>query len=219
MKILKKYILLIAFVVNTLNLFSQNDGEPIYTINNNEICTNNLFITNPTAKISNLEYSTACLYKTKVGETVYIVKMSRFKGWENDPGDFDVIEFYKKGTKALTFKNEDCIVKLNNPRNLYTSRLKQFSSNNYFFERELTPDSKAIIFLGQHYGTDLPDLIIFIATPNQIKLAYCKKMSIKSFVSDPDSFSLLIQSNINEEGEPAITHTIREKDGVLWFYK
>lgn len=216
---MKKYILLIAFVVNTLNLFSQNNGAPIFSINNNEICTNNAYISNATSMISNLEFTTNKICDIKVGKSLYDIKVGRFKGWENDPGDFDVIEFYRKGTKALTFKNEDCIVKLNNPRNLYTSRLKQFSSNNYFFEHELTPDSKAIIFLGQHYGTDLPDLIIFVATPNQIKLAYCKKMSIESFVSDPDSFSLLIQSNINEEGEPAITHTIREKDGVLWFYK
>lgn len=216
---MKKFIVLIVSVIISINLFAQSKGQPIYSISNNEICSNNLFITNPTESISTLDYTPMYHNKIKVGDSVYILRMSRFKGWENDPGDFDVIVFYNKGTKALTFKNEYGIVRLDNPRNLYTSRLKQFSSNNYFFERELTPDSKAIIFLGQHYGTDLPDLIIFIATPNQIKLVYCKKMGLKSFGSDPDSFSLLIQSNINEEGAPPITHTIREENGVLWFYE
>lgn len=216
---MKKTLALMALILISMNLYPQSKGAPIFSINNNEICTNKAYISNPTSMISNLEFTTNKICDIKVGKSLYDIKVGRFKGWENDPGDFDVIEFYRKGTKALTFKNEDCIVKLNNPRNLYTSRLKQFSSNNYFFEHELTPDSKAIIFLGQHYGTDLPDLIIFVATSNDLKLVYCEKMKINSIESNPDSFSLLIQSNINEEGEPAITHTIKEKDGVLWFYK
>lgn len=214
---MKKIITLTTLFIIALNLFSQNGEQPIYSMVDNKICTNNAYISNSMSMISNLEFTTNKICDLKAGKTLYDIKVGRFNGWENEPGNFDVIEFYKNGTKVLTFKNQDGIVRLDNPRNLYTSNLKHNSSNNYFIERDLTPNAKAIIFLGQHYGTDLPNLIIFIATPNDVKLVYCEKMHINSIDSNPDSFSMLLQSNINEEGDPAITHTIREKDGILWF--
>ncbi len=83
---------------------------------------------------------------------------------------------------------------------------------------ELVMNSKALIFLGQHYGTDLPRLIIFIVTDSDVKLVYNKKMKITSINSSAGNFSLSLVSNIVEAGDGVEeTHTIFLRDGVLFF--
>lgn len=118
----------------------------------------------------------------------------------------------------LTFKDGNGIVKLNDPLNLYAYRFNNYSNNHHFIEVKLSDSSKVIIFLGQHYGTDLAELIIFVATDSDIKLVYCKAMEINSIVKTADSFSMTIQSNIIEDGVgvPRL-QTIWSQYGFLWF--
>lgn len=213
-----KNLLLSMFVLMQALAFSQNSAMPIFSITSNGITSNSQFIIHNESSIANLAYTTTTSLPISINNTVIDVKMGRFNGWQNEPGNFDVIRFDKNNIPLLTFRYDEGIVRLNNNANLYAYRFNGYSNNGYFIEEALSPTEKAVIFLGQHYGTDVAELIIFIVTPDEVKLVFCKKMAITAIVRNPNTFSLALQSNIIGEGQGTpITHTIWKQDGVLWF--
>lgn len=197
---------------------SQNNGTPIYTINNGEIVTNGRFTDQIGNSVSGLNFQTTNISTVNVGSTNYGIKVGRFSGWQNEPGDLDVIQFFNGNSEVLTFKDDEGIVFMNNAKNLYANRFNNYSVDGLFFEIQMSPSSKALIFLGQHYGTNVAKLIIFVATSNQVKLVFCKKMAVNSMNNSSDAFSMTLQSNIVESGYGTpIIHTLWKQDGVLWF--
>lgn len=85
------------------------------------------------------------------------------------------------------------------------------------FEVRISATTNIIIFLGQHSGTDLSKLIIFAVTRDEIKLVYNQKAQINSITKTSDNISMIVQSNIPEENDVPITHTIWSANGVLKF--
>lgn len=84
-------------------------------------------------------------------------------------------------------------------------------------EADLSASTKILIFLGQHYGTDLSKLIIFVVTPDEIKLVYNQKTAIVSIIKNNSQFAMVVQSNIPDEEEKAILHVIEMEKGILKF--
>ena len=198
-------------------MFAQT-GTQIYSINNGVVSNIEQFIEKQQISIDSLEYSLNNPILVSTYTSTYTIKTGRFSGWENEPGDFDVIEISKNGQQKFIYKSCDGIAKFNNSKNLYTSSFNRYSSNGYFIEVPMTTDSKALIFLGQHYGTDLARLIIFILTDSDVKLVYNKKMAITDINSTNGNFSMSLVSNIVEEGDGTESkHTIYQQNGVLYF--
>lgn len=199
------------------SLFSQ-ENISIFTHNvSGGIVTDTRFISPMDGNLSSLQFSTNNIDSISIGSSTYAVKTGRFNNWEKEPGNFDVIQFYKNNQLVLTYKDADGIVKLNDPSNLYSYSFRQHSNNGYFIDVKISNSITIIIFIGQHYGTDLSKLIIFAITPNEVKLIYNQKVQINSMTKTSNSISITVQSNIPNEGEMAVLHTIWSTDGVLKF--
>ncbi len=191
------------------------ESTPIFTINKNGvIIPNKRFISEDSIS---LPFSTDSIGYTSTSDTTYSIKTGRFKNWDNEPGDFDVIQFYKNNQLIFTYKDADGIVKWSNPENHYAYPFNQYSANGYYMEADLSASTKILIFLGQHYGTDLAKLIIFVVTPDEIKLVYNQKTAIVSIIKNNSQFSMVVQSNIPDEEEKAILHVIEMEKGILKF--
>lgn len=160
-----------------------------------------------------------------VAGTSWTIRTGRYNGWENEPGQFDVIEFSNNGVRRLLYGTYGGVVKINDPENLYTYPLSKYSNNGYFIEVPLTPNSKAIMFLGQHYGTDLSRLSIFVVTPNNVKLVFNRQMAIREITNTARDFRMKLQTDIVDEydsngnptGQKPPMSTIYRQNGVLYF--
>lgn len=207
---------MILLAINN-SLFSQGNIS-IFTRNGSGgIVTDSRFISSMDGSLASLQFSTNNTGSISIGSSTYVVKTGRFNNWEKEPGNFDVIQFYKNNQLMLTYKDADGIVKLNDPNNLYSYSFRQYSNNGYFIDVKISDSLTIIVFVGQHYGTDLSKLIIFAITPNEVKLIYNQKVQINSMTKTSNSISITVQSNIPNEGEMAVIHTIWSTDGVLKF--
>lgn len=197
-----KYYYIIVLLFTFINVNAQtSSSDNVFTTNGNIININTKYIYNDITNVKQLSFTTNEISTLKVGDTQYMIKVGRFKGWENEPGDFDVIQFYDTNKNILTFKNCDCIAKLNDPNNLYTYNFHKYSPNGYFIEQNLSQNKTLIIFLGYHYGTDSPDLIMFVATETDIKLIFCRKMYIRELIKNDNSISINYEGyNENTKG-------------------
>lgn len=207
---------MILLAINN-SLFSQGNIS-IFTRNGSGgIVTDSRFISSMDGSLASLQFSTNNTGSISIDSSTYVVKTGRFNNWEKEPGNFDVIQFYKNNQLMLTYKDADGIVKLNDPNNLYSYSFRQYSNNGYFIDVKISDSLTIIVFVGQHYGTDLSKLIIFAITPNEVKLIYNQKVQINSMTKTSNNISITVQSNIPNEGEMAVIHTIWSTDGVLKF--
>ena len=197
---------------------STHKGVPLYSNTDGVIYNFVEFIDEECISVSSLPYSLDNPISVTISASTYTIKTGRFTGWDDEEGDFDVIEISKNGQPEIIYKAYDGIAKMNNSKNSYTSLFSRYSSNGYFIEMPVTSDSKVIIFLGQHYGTDLSRLIIFTLTDSDVKLVHNKQMAINNITAECGNFSMLLESNIVEfgYGTPA-THSIYQKNDVLYF--
>lgn len=209
-------IIVVLSAIST-SLLSQ-DIIPVFTYDESgHIVTNDRFISPSDSNLSSLQFSTRNTGSTSMGTSTYVIKTGRFKHWEEEAGNFDVIQFYKNNRPVLTYKDGSGIVRLDDPGNSYAHPFNRYSHNGYFMEVKIADTTRVLLFLGQHYGTDLSKLIIFAVTPNEVKLVYNQQTAINSISISPDSISLTLQSNIPNEDETAILHTIRSAKGILEF--
>lgn len=210
----------ISIIITLLTIFSSSFSQNISLFTYNEIgniIPNSRFISPMDNTLSSQQFLTTYTSSIFIDSTTYNIKTGRFINWNDEPGDFDVIQFYKNNQLILTYKDADGIVNLNNPKNQYSYSFNRHSKNGYFIEAKLSDKTGIIVFIGQHYGTDLPKLIIFAITRNEIKLIYNQKVQINSITKTKDNISLILQSNIPNDNEMPVTHTIWSNNGILKF--
>jgi hypothetical protein len=211
-------IILTFLSILPLTLLAQTGGTPIYFIDSGAIVTDSQFIDQTHHSVNSLPYTLNNPKPVSVGGATYTISTGRFSGWADEPGDFDVIQISHNGQQRLLYRADDGITRIDNNKNLYASQFRQFSPNGYFIEIPINEGSKALIFLGQHYGTDLPRLIIFVLTGTDVKLVHNKRLAIGSINAAPGSFSMALESEIAEHGYGVSpTHTIFQKNGILHF--
>lgn len=199
-------------------------GTPIFSVNNGLISTNNQFVDTLDPNLTSLNYSLNNPVQIQVGNAVYAIKTGRFSGWSDESGDYDIIEFSRDGQQKLLFREGEGILKYRNSKYTYPSssfgnyRFSSYATNDYFIEVVLNPSSKALIFLGPSYGTDLPRLMIFVLTETDVKLVYYKKVDIHSITVASNSFSMMVNSNlVGDQNETPILHTIWLNEEKLYF--
>jgi len=198
-------------------------GTQIFSISNVNITVDNLFIDLPTNYWGTAGHSLGNPIPVSIGNQSYTIKTGRFTGWDNEPGDYDVIEISKNGQQLVLFKDGEGIVKYNNsmympPNYAFANRFVSYAENDYFISVPLSATSKALIFMGKPYGTDLPRLIIFVLTETDAKLVFCKRMYVESITKTVNDFSMVVQSNLTSVGDgvPEL-HTIWLQNQDLWF--
>ncbi len=200
----------------------------LFSINTNGLISNTQarFIDPQDPSVNTLSYSLGSAVSVTAGGSAWTIKTGRYKGWENEPGDFDVIEISKGGTRKLLYKSYLGIMKIiDAPNQWYASQMAPYSRNGYFIETSLSSTSKALFFLGQNYGSDLSQLIIIVMTGNDVKVVFNRPMAIENINNTANNFSLTLESEIVEvvdsDGTPtnekSPTHTIYQQGQILYF--
>lgn len=212
----KAYILTVILMTFKGTLFSQ-EILSIFTYDEwGKIEINSQFVSIDDG-LDNLSFSTVSIDSLSMDTTNYVIKIGRFQDWENEPGDFDVIQFYQHGEPVLTYKDASGVVKINDPQNGYAYPFHSYSDNGYFIKQNLANRNKILLFIGQHYGSDHARLIIFVVASQEIQLVYNQSVAILSLHQTAENFCLVVQSNMPDIGEKIIKHAIYTEDEKLKF--
>ena len=188
---MKKIILLISLVYS-MAVYSQT-GTAIYSINANVINTNNSFIdafylhnggSDTTPYIPMKTYS---LIGTNAAYGKFTIRMSRFKGYEDEAGIANVVQLYRDNT---------CLVTLSSSLNFTSLSSYVNGLVGDFLFRKLADDTYALVFTEWIYASQPPMVSIILIHRNNAKLVYNKKMFINSIKLTP--FEMELQANTDE---------------------
>lgn len=221
----KIYLLLFMAIFNQMAAIAQ---EQVFSIGNNgDIVTKAKFI----EELYSGNYNNVTPYTLKFSESIkacaaedkglnagliYTVEGLRYKGWENESGDFNVIEVLFSGKTLLTLKYADGWDKMSTDYSDYTSKFCGIE--------KLSDDTFAAIFKGVDIMSQPPYLTIIVMKDGKAKVVFNKPMTINSINANADgSKTFDLQENVVEwidENTPAnspITHTMTIKDGNIYF--
>lgn len=192
--------------------FSEKIDAASHIAINNDLTSINNDLTNISKKAANSPNAN----KTTTAIPLYTVNGLRYKGWDNDPGDFNVIEIsYGKDT-LFTLKYDDGWDNMSTDYGSYTSKFCGIENlgNNTF----------AAIFKGVDIMSQPPYLTIVVMKDGKASLVFNKPMIINSIKTNSDGTKTFdLQENTVEwidENTPAnspITHTMTIKDGNIYF--
>lgn len=199
---------------------------PIFSIADGRVVVDDSFVEDNYLDVSALSYTMVVEPMTvDVGRAKWKVRAGRFDGWDDEPGDFDVVEASVDGAEKFILTADDGIARIAPEKDgYYSSLFADRSPNGHFIEVALTEKSKALVFLGQHYGADISRLFIVVLTERDARLVYNLRMDIQAIDMAAGNFSMLLKSEIeewNEETntpwEESPTHTIYRDNGILYF--
>lgn len=192
MKIVR-IIMIIALVVvaNETNLFSQS----IFSFSGSNIITNSTYLGTLTgdSKTRNQPYITKgnASLNSSDNQYNYNVTIQRYKGWENDPGDFNIISIYSSNNLLLQLQNRDSWVNI-------PAELSKYTTNNYFIPVTLSSTSTALIFIGYGYENEPPHLTIVVLSGNQAQMVFNEDYFIQQITKTGTTFSMTLRNKVAE---------------------
>ena len=134
----------------------------------------------------------------------------KFMSQKYNTGDYNIIEVYKDNEMIFACGDADGMV-------TYDKRpyLEKYASSKYLIEVPLPDNSKALLITGQHFGSQIERLFIFIATQSDVKLVYNKEMIVSKINTVPQ-FELIGISNMpTYEDIPDIKHRFWYEGGSI----
>ena len=153
---------------------------------------------------------------TKSGNA-YTVKALRFVGWDADPGDFNVVEIYKDGTKIYDMI---CIMGW-----LYfPSRHTKSSTLRCCYAVNMRDDTIALVFHGIYISSENPQIAIVVLKEDKATLVFNRTSDINEIKTSDGVTTFILQENVQEydiNGKPitdAIIDTLSvSKDGIYFY--
>lgn len=168
------------------------------------------------------------LLNVQVGSTWYIIQVGEYTS-ELCGGDFNLIDIYSKDMDSKLFKVDYGILKMDEtscrwyPEKFMANySLSDLSENGYFIELPLSETSKALIFIGRCYRTDLDRMLVFVLTEKDAEIVFNLPMPIEAFKHANGDTNILVTTQFKEWGDTVsygnyIMHSIYTQDGVLMF--
>jgi hypothetical protein len=214
MKTIKKILIIaLVLVANETDLFSQS----IFTLSGGNIITNSSFMGALTgdSKTSNQPYVTKgnASLTSSDNKFNYNVNLQRYKGWDNEAGDFHIISIYNNNNLLLQLQNRDSWIKI--PANL-----RQFTSNDYFIPVTLSNTSTALIFIGYAYASQPPHLTIVVISGSHAKLVFNEDYFIQQINKTGTTFSMTLRNHMgewtSEAAAKAATDIYKGKTYKIW---
>lgn len=145
----------------------------------------------------------------------YMIKCFKYNGWENEAGDFNVIEINTTQGEVLSLRYDEGWENISVPG-------LQCDNKSYCHET-LADGSIALFFTGTVLMSQPPYLTIVILTHGKAYLVFNKRMIINNVVRNNGDLLFNLQENVVEwidENTPAgdaVLHTISVKDGLMYF--
>lgn len=146
----------------------------------------------------------------------YTIKCFKYNGWENEAGDFNVIEISTVQGEVLRLRSDE------GWDNISVTALQCGNNKPYHYET-LANGSIALFFTGTVLMSQPPYLTIIVLTHGKAYLVFNKKMIINNVVRNNGDLLFNLQENVVEwidENTPAgdaVLHTISVKDGLMYF--
>lgn len=189
---MKTIVIIIVCLFFTSIAKSQSD-EPIFTIAQDTIKINDKFI-EPFFFVN--ETSTPYLFKvfpvkSKTEKYQYSIKLSNYKGSENDGGFFRIIEVFMNDATILRLRQSEGWNSL--PWNVINQ-----SKNEYFFLVPLTDETTALVFTGYPYDCEPTLVTIVVLHKNTAKLVFNRNILINKVIQDDKSFCLILHDTLIE---------------------
>lgn len=129
---------------------------------------------------------TTCHVTSKDSSQSYQVKLSNYRGTEEDGGYYRMIEIVQNGQTIMCLKQSDGWDKLQ-------KHLRSYSNNDYFLSIPLTSSLTALVFVGYSYNSQPELLTIVLLNKDKATLVFNKGMLIKNIIHDGISFVINLQ--------------------------
>lgn len=128
---------------------------------------------------------------------IYTVKAFRFKGkgWENESGDFNVVEIYKGGNKIYDMT---CIEGFG----FFPTKFTDESKPRCCYPINIGDETVALVFHGIYIMSQPPQITIVVLNDQLAKLVFNKSFRIKDLKKNNEDVKFVLQEN-----------TIQLKDG------
>lgn len=183
--------------------------QPIYSVLNNTIVTNNGYIDAPFYK----QYSNITPFivvhsfniSTNGGSNNYNIILSRYKGWEEEEGDFEIVDIVYNNQNIFNFVNQEGML-----------------LNQQFFQIDST--TSLIYFTSVPYNSNPGYLTLVILKGDKAYLVYNKISHIKSVgyingvftIKIIDQFAEYSEVDSNVQINNPIESDITYENGVLY---
>jgi len=183
-------VILALWMVNIIHVYSQD----IFSNSNSGIIAKKEYV-NPMSgntNLNNLPYvlKGTTLFTNPDTNYGYKITCEKYKGWENEPGDFHVLKFYSNNALITEFQNALSWVKI-------PSELRQYSNNDFFIPVTISNNVTALIFIGYVYESEPSELSIFIVKGNSVILVFNKKLLIQNIIKTSSSFSMILRDKFS----------------------
>ena len=145
----------------------------------------------------------------------YTIKCFKYNGWENEAGDFNVIEINTTQGEVLSLRYDEGWENISVPG-------LQCGNKSYCHET-LADGSIALFFTGTVLMSQSPYLTIVILTHGKAYLVFNKRMVINNVVRNNGDLLFNLQENVvewideNTPADDAVLHTISVKEGLMCF--
>jgi hypothetical protein len=147
----------------------------------------------------------------------YSVKLKGYEGWENEPGDYHVIEILCNGRSVFEMRYDD------GWNYFYLAKDYIKSPNTPFKEFNLSSDCKALVFTGITIGSQPPFTTIVILRNGKATLVYNKEGYINDMETIGNVVKLKLQLNTVEYHDDNIPYNEAEvaeleiKNGMIYY--
>lgn len=144
------------------------------------------------------------------------VNMLRYKGWEGEKGDFEVVEIKQGDKLLLKFEDAESFIKPG-------SVLSSITNNDYFIRVSINSQTTALVFIGCTYASQPPMLTIAILNSDTATIVFNKKMVVETIEQGLNGFSMLL-SDVYEEFDSSgvLCNTVKKaeiklENGILQY--
>ncbi len=145
----------------------------------------------------------------------YTIRCLRYNGWENETGDFNVIEINTGQGEVLNLQYDEGWERVSMPG--------LQCGNKPFYHETLVNGEVALFFTGATLMSQPPYLTIIILAHGRAYLVFNKRMIVNNVVRENEDLSFNLQENVIEwtdeytPADDAVLHTISIKNGLMYF--
>lgn len=189
-----------------LAMLAQEQPEELYTLQND-----GKLVVNEKYRATNEVYDhkdKVGTYKRKlvdashftVGEYSYELKCYVFEGWEDEPGDCNVVQLYHKGKMLIEHIDIDGICYLHTDRGNHRADLKDVSAipNRFAVICPLAKDVTALIFKTYTFPYEPSKMPIFIVKGEQAAKVFNRNMEITSITLGDKALDIIMEDSFQE---------------------
>lgn len=208
---MKKTVLFSIIAAVYMCAFAQTE-EAIYSISGSSIVTKSKFIDpfvvdNSTVLTPYILKETATLIPSSIYGS-FSLRLSKFNGYEGEPGFCNVIDVLKNETLALRLTNSSGFAKI--------SSYVFGESGDYTF-KNLAADTYILIFNEWIYASQPSMVTVILIRQGEVALVYNKPMFIYSMMQKDGDFSMVLQANTCEiVGDSTVPENAPDKHTLWW---